>query len=53
MKNCIRDWGKVIIGITGFDGGKLKKISDININIDSVSYEQIEDMHLVITHIIV
>jgi D-sedoheptulose 7-phosphate isomerase len=42
-----------IIGITGFDGGKLRKISDININIDSDSYEQIEDMHLVIAHIIV
>jgi D-sedoheptulose 7-phosphate isomerase len=42
-----------IIGITGFDGGKLREISDININIDSDSYEQIEDMHLVIAHIIV
>jgi D-sedoheptulose 7-phosphate isomerase len=42
-----------IIGLTGFDGGKVREISDININIDSDSYEQIEDMHLVIAHIIV
>jgi D-sedoheptulose 7-phosphate isomerase len=42
-----------IIGITGFNGGKLKQISDFNININSESYEQIEDMHLMITHIIV
>jgi D-sedoheptulose 7-phosphate isomerase len=49
----VRKRGGTIIGITGFDGGKLGKMSDININIASDSYEQIEDMHLVITHIIV
>jgi D-sedoheptulose 7-phosphate isomerase len=43
----------IIIGITGFNGGKLKQISDLNININSESYEQIEDIHLIITHIIV
>ncbi len=42
-----------IVGITGFNGGKLKQISDLNINVNSESYEQIEDMHLMITHIIV
>lgn len=43
----------IIIGITGFNGGKLKEISDININVSSDSYEKIEDVHLIITHIIV
>lgn len=42
-----------VIGITGFDGGKLKEISDLNINVNSESFEQIEDIHLIITHIIV
>ena len=42
-----------IIGITGFDGGKLKEISDVNVNVVSDSYEKIEDIHLIITHIIV
>ena len=34
-------------------GGKLKELSDINVNVASDSYEKIEDIHLVITHIIV
>ena len=44
--------GKVI-GFTGFEGGKLKELSDININIPSNSYEKIEDLHMMLTHIIV
>ena len=44
--------GKVI-GFSGFNGGKLKKLSDINVNIQSTSYEQIEDLHMMLTHIIV
>ncbi len=43
----------IIIGITGFDGGKLKEISDVNVNVVSDSYEKIEDIHLIIMHIIV
>jgi D-sedoheptulose 7-phosphate isomerase len=42
-----------VIGITGFEGGKLKEICDINVNVLSDSYEKIEDIHLIITHIIV
>ena len=42
-----------IIGLTGFDGGKLKELSDVNINIVSEKYEPIEDLHLIITHMIV
>ena len=43
----------VIVSLTGFKGGKLKEISDLNINVPSDSYEKIEDIHLAITHIIV
>jgi D-sedoheptulose 7-phosphate isomerase len=42
-----------VIGITGFKGGRLKNICDINVNVLSDSYEKIEDIHLIITHIIV
>ena len=35
------------------NGGKLKELSDINVNIPSTSYEQIEDLHMMLTHIIV
>jgi D-sedoheptulose 7-phosphate isomerase len=43
----------IIIGLTGFSGGKLKKLCDISMNSDLTSYEQIEDFHLILTHIIV
>jgi D-sedoheptulose 7-phosphate isomerase len=40
------------IGFTGFDGGKLGKMVDINVCIPSTSFEQIEDIHLMLEHII-
>jgi len=46
--------GSKIIGITGFDGGKLKKRSDINFHVetDAGEYGIVEDMHMVLNHII-
>lgn len=43
----------VVIGLTGLQGGKLKEIADYNLNIESNSYEQIEDIHSMITHCLV
>lgn len=43
----------VVVGFSGFSGGKLKELSDINVNVPSQSYEKIEDLHLILTHIIV
>lgn len=45
--------GAEVVGLTGFSGGRLKGLSDININIASNSYEQIEDLHMMLTHIMV
>ena len=42
-----------VVSLTGFKGGALKGLSDINVNIDSTSYEKIEDLHMIINHIIV
>lgn len=42
-----------IISMTGFDGGKLERLSDLNINIDSNIIEQVEDVHLILEHMIV
>jgi len=42
-----------IISMTGFGGGKLKGLSDLNINIDSNIIEQVEDVHLMLEHMIV
>ncbi len=44
--------GIKVISLTGNDGGKLKSISDWNINIDSNSTQRIQEMHILIGHII-
>ena len=44
--------GIKVISLTGNDGGKLKRISDININVASSSTQRIQEMHILIGHII-
>ena len=46
--------GSTIIGITGFDGGNLKNLSDINFHVDAPKgeYGLVEDMHMILDHII-
>jgi|TARA_B110000238_G_C15972014_1_gene372191 D-sedoheptulose 7-phosphate isomerase len=46
--------GCKIIGITGFDGGKLKLLSDINFHVDAPKneYGLVEDTHMILDHII-
>ena len=44
---------RTVVGLTGFKGGKLKDIADQNITVFSDSFEKIEDIHLVITHVTV
>lgn len=45
-----RERGLVTIGLSGFDGGKLKDLVDIHMNIPSKSYGIVEDLHLAICH---
>ncbi len=42
-----------ILSIVGFDGGKIKKLSDVSIHIisDKDEYGPVEDIHLIINHI--
>lgn len=40
------------IGLTGFDGGKLGKMVDINVQVPSNCMGQVEDVHLVLDHLI-
>jgi len=42
----------ITIGMTGFSGGKLRKIVDYSIHIPCNSMEMVEDIHLAITHLI-
>lgn len=41
-----------VISLTGFDGGKLKKISKYNVHVPSNDMQICEDIHLMIGHII-
>ena len=41
-----------IISLTGFEGGTLKNLSDVNINISANSTQRIQEMHILIGHII-
>ena len=44
--------GIKVISLTGNDGGTLKSISDLNINVDSKSTQRIQEIHILIGHII-
>ena len=43
--------GVTTIGLTGFDGGKLKSLVDICVVAPSNNIERIEDIHLIINHL--
>ena len=40
------------IGATGFGGGKLAGMSDIPFVVDSYDYGIVEDLHLILNHIL-
>jgi D-sedoheptulose 7-phosphate isomerase len=42
-----------VIGFTGFDGGRLGQLVNINIHVNSNIIEHVEDMHLMLEHLIV
>jgi D-sedoheptulose 7-phosphate isomerase len=45
------DNGGITIGITGFDGGKLKKIARYSVNIPIDDMQITEDLHMVLNHL--
>jgi len=48
-----RKEGATTVGLIGFAGGKLKELVDLAIIVPSQCMEQIEDLHLVIEHLVV
>lgn len=44
--------GAKTIGFTGFDSGKLGSMVDVNLHVPSDSIERVEDVHLVLEHLI-
>ena len=49
-----KEVGATVIGLTGFSGGKLKELSDINFHVqtDDGEYGLVEDAHMILNHII-
>lgn len=41
------------IGFTGFDGGRLAQMVDLNVHVNSSIIEHVEDIHLMLEHMIV
>ena len=46
-----KEQGAYIIGITGYDGGKLKALSDLNLHADVNSMQITEDIHMMFDHL--
>lgn len=44
--------GNKVIGMTGFNGGKLKQLSDISLHADINSMQVTEDIHMIFDHMI-
>ncbi len=49
---CARENGAISIGFIGFGGGQLKSIVDESIIVKSSNYGHIEDIHLILEHMI-
>lgn len=49
-----KEIGTTVVGLTGFDGGFLKKKSDINYHIDTETgeYGLVEDLHMIFDHLL-
>lgn len=49
----VKSFGNKTIGFTGFEGGKLKEICDLNIHIptDRGEYGPVEDFHMILDHL--
>ncbi len=46
-------YGVTTIGFTGFDGGRLGQMVDVHIHVNSTVIEHVEDIHLMLEHMIV
>lgn len=46
--------GNLVIGLSGFDGGKLAQLSDVSINVNTAKgeYGPVEDVHMILDHLI-
>ena len=47
-----KDQGNAIIGLTGFNGGRLKQLADISLHAPVKSMQITEDIHMIFDHLI-
>src|ERR1041384_1765811 len=47
-----KQMGVQVIGLTGFGGGKLAKMADVSFDVPSDGYGPVEDVHMILDHII-
>jgi D-sedoheptulose 7-phosphate isomerase len=46
-----KEHGGIIIGLTGYGGGKLKELSDIKLHVPVDNMQIVEDLHMVFDHL--
>ena len=46
----VKKQGNQVIGMTGYHGGKLKKLADISLHVDVNSMQVTEDIHMIFDH---
>ena len=46
--------GATVVGLSGFDGGRLRDVADISIHVDTAKgeYGPVEDLHMVVDHLV-
>ncbi len=47
-----KECGNKVIGMTGYDGGRLKALSDVSLHVPVMSMQTTEDIHMVFDHLI-
>jgi D-sedoheptulose 7-phosphate isomerase len=53
LVRSMRESGRTVIAFTGFDGGPAGAEASVNVHVPLRSYEQIEDAHSILLHMIV
>ena len=51
--NYAKKCGNTVIGLTGFDGGKLRLLADVNLHAPINNMQITEDIHLMFNHLLV
>jgi D-sedoheptulose 7-phosphate isomerase len=47
-----KEQGNKVIGMTGYDGGELRRLSDVSLHVDVMSMQVTEDVHMIFDHLI-